>query len=133
MICKMRVSQKAPLLQLPLVSCFFEAGYLCSEFHSNKGASRVHAQWDGMCTNLHVSGDTCTAANELAHVPDITMRMCVQALAAHDDFLRRVMKGTLLSRKVKVLRSLLDLKNVVHRWSSLPSFTFFALRMISDA
>ena len=61
------------------------------------------------------------------------MRMCVQALAAHDDFLRRVMKGTLLSRKVKVLRSLLDLKNVVHRWSSLSSFSFFAFRMISDA
>lgn len=88
----------------------------------------MHAQWDGRCTNLHVSVDTCTATNELTHVPDITMRMCVQALAAHDDFLRRVMKGTLLSRKVKVLRSLLDLKNVVHRWSSLPSFSFFAFK-----
>ncbi len=46
----------------------------------------------------------------------------VQALAAHDDFLRRVMKGTLLSRKVKVLQRLSDLKGIVHRRAG-PSLT----------
>ncbi|EIE26959.1 hypothetical protein COCSUDRAFT_46296 [Coccomyxa subellipsoidea C-169] len=45
-----------------------------------------------------------------------------QALAAHDDFLRRVMKGTLLSRKVKVLQRLSDLKGIVHRRAG-PSLT----------
>lgn len=44
--------------------------------------------------------------------------LAVQALAAHSDFLRRVAKGCLLSRKVRVLKTLTELKNVAHRCKS---------------
>lgn len=42
--------------------------------------------------------------------------MSVQALAAHEEFMKRVMKGTLLSRKVKTLKALNELKEVVNRY-----------------
>ena len=43
--------------------------------------------------------------------------MAVQALAAHEEFMKRVMKGTLLSRKVKTLKALNELKEVVNRYN----------------
>ena len=41
-----------------------------------------------------------------------------QVMRAHEEWLRRVMKGCLLSRKVKVLRALMELKTAAHRFSS---------------
>jgi hypothetical protein len=38
-------------------------------------------------------------------------------MAAHQGCLRRVMRGCLLSRKVRVLRALLELKNAAHRFA----------------
>lgn len=38
-------------------------------------------------------------------------------IAHHKEFLRRVMKGCLLSRKVKLLRNLIDLKVVAHHFA----------------
>lgn len=38
---------------------------------------------------------------------------------AHREFLRRVLKGCLLSRKVRLLRALMDLKSLAHHYAAL--------------
>lgn len=42
--------------------------------------------------------------------------MCVQVMEAHGAYLKRILKGTLLSRKVKLLQQLNSIVNVGHRF-----------------
>ena len=42
-----------------------------------------------------------------------------QVVDAHREFLRRVLKGCLLSRKVRLLRALMDLKSLAHHYAAL--------------
>ncbi len=42
-----------------------------------------------------------------------------QVMVAHREFLRRVLKGCLLSRRVKLLRALIDLKTLAQRFAAV--------------
>ena len=44
------------------------------------------------------------------------VRVCVQVMEAHGAYLKRILKGTLLSRKVKLLQQLNSIINVGHRF-----------------
>ncbi len=44
-----------------------------------------------------------------------------QVMVAHREFLRRVLKGCLLSRRVRLLRALIDLKLVAQRFANISS------------
>lgn len=44
-----------------------------------------------------------------------------QVMVAHREFLRRVLKGCLLSRRVRLLRALIDLKLLAQRFANISS------------
>jgi hypothetical protein len=58
------------------------------------------------------------ACGEQRGIERMCMHCAAQVMAAHEECLRRVMKGCLLSRKVKVLRALMELKTLAHRFAS---------------
>ncbi|BDA43053.1 Gamma-tubulin complex component 2 [Coccomyxa sp. Obi] len=69
------------------------------QFHLYVTFEVMEPAWIGMQSSL-----------DKAHTLD-------EALAAHEEFMKRVMKGTLLSRKVKTLKALNELKEVVNRFA----------------
>lgn len=50
---------------------------------------------------------------------DILEQHACQVMVAHREFLRRVLKGCLLSRRVRLLRALIDLKTLAQRFAAV--------------